>query len=1615
MLSALSNSRMVEMLEKSESRFRRIYESDMIGIAFCRETGEIEDANDAFLNMVGYTRQDLVAGNVNWAKMTPPEQMHLTREGIEEAKAKSIITPFEKEYIRKDGSRVPVLMGGATLSGDKGVGIAYAIDMTEPKRAEEALREREQTIRALVETSKDWIWAIDLEGVHTYSNTGIESILGYSVDELIGTQSLDLMHPEDKEKVEKMLPEWVSRKEGWRNQLIRWRHKDGSYRHLESNAEPILDAKGLLTGFRGVDRDVTERKEAERILKENQERIRLLFETVPHAVYECDLDGVITVGNSAYSRITGYSSDGLVGMHVWDFMEEGQLKDSLPEYLRQLAAEQPAPSPYECRNTTKDGGTIDVEVNWDYKRDEGGQVTGFVCILSDVTARNRAEENLRSSEERYRALFEQAGDSILLIDLTDGSLIEFNDKAHENLGYTRQEFEKLKISDLDIGESQADVERHAEKVAEEGTDTFETVMRTKDGRMRDILVSAKSVRIGDRQCILSVLRDITELKQAAAEIGNLAKFPSENPNPVLRISNEGVILYANEVSTDVLETWRCRVGEKMPAECYKRIESAVGSMDVSEFEFKCSNGRIFSATLSPVVDAGYVNVYGLDITERNKDRDEVRESRERLSNVLGSISDGFFAIDKGMMVTYFNKAAEDLLNMRRENVLGCHLFDEVFPDAKGTIFEEKYTWAMRENQPVSFEAFFDYDPIRNWYSVRAYPFKDGLSVYFQVVTERKEAEETLRKHQYHLEKAQEIGSIGSWDLDIKENELIWTRENYRIFGIPLESELSYESFLNCVHPDDREYVDKKWNAALNREPYDIEHRLIVDGKIKWVREKAELLFDDKGNCVGGTGFTQDITDRKGAEEALRESEELHRITIESISDAVFMTDDNGDFTFICPNVNVIFGYSYAEVESLGSISKLLGDGLFDIEALKTAGEMVNIERDIRDKQGDNHSLLINVKQVSIKNGTVLYTCRDISDRKEAEEALRDSEERFRRAVTEAPFPIMIHADDGEVLQINKVWTELTGYEPEEIPTLSAWTQRAYGERKDVVKSRIDKIFSYDTRVEEGEYIISSKDGRTLTWDFSSAPLRTLPDGRRMVISIAMDVTERKEIKEKIEKLAKFPSENPNPVVRIMRDGTMVFGNRSSVPLQNAWGCQEGEKLEGQWLATVVEALNFGTVQRGEIEYEDHTFSLTFAPVVESGYVNVYAHDITDLRQAEDALQWESSVNKALAHLSNVLNKPYYSFEEISDLVLAHAQRLTGSKFGYCGYIDEQTGYLVSPTLTKQVWKQCQIQGKDIVFKKFTGLWGWVLNERESVLVNSPGDDPRATGTPEGHIPIDRFVGAPSLVGDEVVGMVAIANPDGDYTERDLWLVERLAEVYALAIQANRSQRMLTANQKQLRSLAASLGLADERRRRRVAKGMHEELIGPLCFVENRVASLIESDTDKDGPMPQVREAISDLLETTRSYVSELSYPVLGELGFEKAVERWLSEEVAARHGIETVFENGECCDGLDDDVKFFLFEAIRELLANTVEHAQATKVRVSLTSDDDRMEVAVEDDGIGFDATEAIMNAHQGTSYSLLGIRERLRHLGGDMVVDSRIGEGTKVVMSVPLESAKLK
>lgn len=160
-----------------------------------------------------------------------------------------------------------------------------------------------------------------------------------------------------------------------------------------------------------------------------------------------------------------------------------------------------------------------------------------------------------------------------------------------------------------------------------------------------------------------------------------------------------------------------------------------------------------------------------------------------------------------------------------------------------------------------------------------------------------------------------------------------------------------------------------------------------DGTRFPARFDSVAVKDSDGYLTCWRIIVNDITGLKRAEDALRESEELHRITLSSISDTVLISDDDDAFTYICPNVHVIFGYSKEEVQSFGKVDGLLGPDLFDRSEFTRRDEIPNIERTIADKAGNEHVLLINVKRVSIKGGTTLFSCRDITDLRRAEQGL----------------------------------------------------------------------------------------------------------------------------------------------------------------------------------------------------------------------------------------------------------------------------------------------------------------------------------------------------------------------------------------------------------------------------------------------------------------------------------------------------------------------------------------------------------------------------------------------------------------------------------------------------
>ncbi|MBU2549551.1 MAG: PAS domain S-box protein [Proteobacteria bacterium] len=196
-------------------------------------------------------------------------------------------------------------------------------------------------------------------------------------------------------------------------------------------------------------------------------------------------------------------------------------------------------------------------------------------------------------------------------------------------------------------------------------------------------------------------------------------------------------------------------------------------------------------------------------------------------------------------------------------------------------------------------------------------------------------------------------------------------------------------------------------------------------------------------------------------------------------------------------------------------------------------------------------------------------------------------------------------------------------------------------------------------------------------------------------------------------------------------------------------------------------------------------------------------DITDRKKVEEDLRREYQKSTALAETSSKLISAA-SLESISETIMDQALRLTNSRFGFVAYIDPETGYMVAPTMTQDIWDVCQVQGKSPVFKEFSGLWGWVLEHKQAMLCNAPSSDARSGGTPAGHIPIDRFIGAPAVIGPDLVGLVAVANAPADYSDQDMAAIQPLAVLYGVAIQRKRQEEQLLENQRRLRTVMDSI-------------------------------------------------------------------------------------------------------------------------------------------------------------------------------------------------------------------
>ena len=298
---------------------------------------------------------------------------------------------------------------------------------------EDVLRSSEARYRALVETTGDWIWEIDRNGVYTYASPKIKDVLGYTVDEIIGKTPFDLMPPEEAKRVAvefQKIAVSFSPFSGLENANV---HKDGRLVVIETSGTPLFDKEGGYSGYTGFDRDVTSRKQAEEALRKAEERYRSIFENAPYGICQVTPEGRYLSANPAMVRMFGYDSAEELMETVSDAGHQPLVNPADGETLTSLLSEHGKVEKFETRIFRKDGKPIWVSLGIRVARDADGKILYYEATNEDITERKQAEEALQESREALWSLINATMESLLLVD-PEGKILIANETVAQRLG-----------------------------------------------------------------------------------------------------------------------------------------------------------------------------------------------------------------------------------------------------------------------------------------------------------------------------------------------------------------------------------------------------------------------------------------------------------------------------------------------------------------------------------------------------------------------------------------------------------------------------------------------------------------------------------------------------------------------------------------------------------------------------------------------------------------------------------------------------------------------------------------------------------------------------------------------------------------------------------------------------------------------------------------------------------------------------------------------------------------------------------------------------------------------------------------------------------------------------
>ncbi|MFH1783297.1 MAG: PAS domain S-box protein [bacterium] len=785
-------------------------------------------------------------------------------------------TILGKEVLSTETRKIPVIENGKIVRV-----ITIIRDITDKKKAERMIQENNKFLRTVLGSLTHPFYVIDTKD---YSIKMINAV-GYDGKTLSGRQTChELTHHSKKPCTGKHVCPLKEVKKTKKHVVVEHIHydKDGKKRIVEIHGYPILDENGKVAQMIEYVLDITERKEGENSLRESQARLAKFMDSATDGFSLFDADLRLVDINRRALKMLGEDRENLIGKNIIDITPELRKTNRYAKYKKVTRTGKSVYIPAVIALPQFGDRIVSIKA---FKVGEG-----LGIIETDITEDKKIAEKLRASEQRYRAIFEQSVEAVVLADIEAGGLADFNRSAHKNLGYTRKEFSKLRISDIEVIESQKEVEKHLKDILKKGSGIFETKHKTKSGKIRNVLVTSKPVSIEGKGFVVSIWRDITERK-SAAEALKKEKEKAERYLDIagvimIAMNGRGNITLVNKKGCEILgykekeilgKNWfdnflpfsisaqvkgvfkKLMKGDMAPVEYFENpVMTKDGNLRLIAWHntmIKNDDGKIVG-TLSS----------GEDITERKKAEDAIRESEVKYRRMIENARALVMMTRPDGVVSYLSPSCRHILGYDSDELIGT--VANIFHPDDAVLVQNALAGAMQGKSGSSFEyRVITKEGETRWVNHSWTPvfMEKKLQTIISIitdVTERKKGEEALLQSEKNFRSLADNANDGIL-IVAGEGALVYANRRVReILGYNL-SEIFKKTLGDVIVPDQREKVLKNYQSRIRGEYIQKQYEIkvlskngkevdveITGAKTLWRSEPADIVV------------IRDITERK---------------------------------------------------------------------------------------------------------------------------------------------------------------------------------------------------------------------------------------------------------------------------------------------------------------------------------------------------------------------------------------------------------------------------------------------------------------------------------------------------------------------------------------------------------------------------------------------------------------------------------------------------------------------------------------------------------------------------------------------------------------------------------